>query len=590
MSNNRSLAPLVLGLILVLLGGMFLAINVFGVNISWWHAVRFGLPLLLIFVGVAKLVRHFTWSEERLREKTDKASLLGGIFWTSVGVVWLLGALRVIGAFDFLSSYWPGILILFGLGKIIDFYRLPSGIQFRAGEVVGVVFIMMFGLSISWMADLPGLREAAAQMREGEFPLVFPGEPLHKARVESQEETPAAGVVALQIENHSGDVEIENALSNKIDVNLATVASGDREERASELARRVQLSVQREGPLVKISTNRASVTEGDYRVLTHLRLLVPPNVQLQITNDYGQVKVAGMDAAVTVNNSYGPVNLDAIKGAVDVKSRYETVSLINIMGAVTVENRKGRVQLRDIKGDATVTTDYDTVDGERLDGKVEVADKFGEVRLDGVMGPVIIKGPGSGVTVSHVQKTTLIENSHKGVRASNLADSLDLDTEYSKATLSQLQGLVTIRASHSEIELHDAAKGVNVEATSSRVDLARVDGPIKVASSLQRVSVEDFKGSADVQNEYGEIYVQPASPLGGGIRASNRNGDITLLLPKNASCRLSAQAPGGEVVSDFMSEASPEKSQNFEQTIGGGRNEVQLQTTFSKIRIRKSGR
>jgi hypothetical protein len=53
---------------------------------------------------------------------------------------------------------------------------------------------------------------------------------------------------------------------------------------------------------------------------------------------------------------------------------------------------------------------------------------------------------------------------------------------------------------------------------------------------------------------------------------------------------VSAQAPGGEVDSEFgQAERAPaEKSQMFEQTIGGGKSEVRLQTTYSRIRIRKS--
>src|SRR4030042_5908798 len=193
MSNNRSFAPLILGLILVLLGGAFLAINIVGLDVSWWHIIRFGIPLLLVAAGAAKLVRHFTWSEEKLRENPTKASLLGGVFWVSVGVIWFLGALKALSAFDFFGSYWPAVPILFGLGKILDFYRLSSGIQFRAGEVVGVVFFIMLGLTVSWMSDLPGVHSWPEFGDGSDWSRSFTDGDRHQARVESQEQTEGAG-------------------------------------------------------------------------------------------------------------------------------------------------------------------------------------------------------------------------------------------------------------------------------------------------------------------------------------------------------------------------------------------------------------
>jgi len=147
---------------------------------------------------------------------------------------------------------------------------------------------------------------------------------------------------------------------------------------------------------------------------------------------------------------------------------------------------------------------------------------------------------------------------------------------------------VTVRASHSEIKARDLKSGISVQGSGSRVALSQIEGPVKIATSLQRVALEKFHGPAEVQNEYGEIVMAPQTPLGGALVASNRNGEITLTLPEDVSCRLSAQAPGGEVVSEFDQAGRAEKSPMFEQTIGDGKNEIRLQTTYSRIRIRRS--
>jgi hypothetical protein len=148
MSTPRSLAPLVAGLILVLIGLFFLAINVYGMDVRWLHVFRFGIPLLLIWLGLTKLVRHFTWSEQQIEQEPGKASLLSGIFWTTIGSVFLVYAAGGPNALRVLGSFWPAILVLFGIGKIIDFYRLKGRLQFRTGELIGVVLVVGFCLNV----------------------------------------------------------------------------------------------------------------------------------------------------------------------------------------------------------------------------------------------------------------------------------------------------------------------------------------------------------------------------------------------------------------------------------------------------------
>ena len=587
MSNHRSVVPLVIGVVLVLLGGLFLAINVFRVDLNWLQVIRMGIPALLLFVGLLKLFRHFTWDAARLQENQGKSSLLGGIFWTAVGAIGLLDFLGVLGFFSFFGSYWPALLIIFGIGKIIDFYRFSGGLQFRAGEVVGVLVLMFLGFVAGKIGGLdPGFRAFADWPHDW----VFNEQDRARARIESHQQTAAAGIETIQIENRFGDIQVESGLEDKIDVGLTAVVRGQSERRANEIGRKIELSLQREGKLIKIGTNRAENQDRDYPLSTHLRVLLPKQTQVNINNENGSVTVQGIAAAVQVANSYGPVTIELITGTVDAKNRYAATTVRNIKGDVTIENRRGHIRLEEVTGNVTASTDYESVDAEQINGQLDINNHFGDVRVRTAEGPVTIKSPGSGVDVSNIKKSVYIENSHKGVRAAELASTLELDTSYGGASLSRIDGAVTVRASHSDISAKDIRKGISVQGDGSKVALAGIEGPVKIATSLQRVAVEKFTGPAEVQNEYGEIVLSPDAPLTGSLIASNRNGEITLSLPPDASCRVSAQAPGGEVDSEFgQAERAPaEKSQMFEQTIGGGKSEVRLQTTYSRIRIRKS--
>ncbi|RPJ62253.1 MAG: hypothetical protein EHM23_03980 [Acidobacteria bacterium] len=585
MSNQRSIVPLVIGVLLVVLGGLFLAINVFRVDLNWLQVIRFGIPAFLLFLGVAKLVRHFTWDAAKLQENHAKSSLLGGLFWAAVGTIGLLDFFGALNFFSFFGSYWPGLLILFGIGKIIDFYRFSGGLQFRASEVVGVLALMLLGFVAGKIGAIdPGFR-AFADWPHG---WVFEEENRVRARIESHQETSAAGIEAVQIDNRFGDIQVETGLEDKIDVGLTAVVRGESERRAQEIGRKVELSLQREGKLVKIGTNRAETQDRNYPLSTHLRVLVPKQAQVKIGNENGSVTVQGINGALQISNSYGPLTIESITGSVDAKNRYAAITVRNIKGDVTIENRRGQIRLEEITGNVKAATDYERVDAEQINGPLEVVNHFGDVRVRTAEGPVTIKSPGSGVDVSSIKKSVYIENSHKGVRVAELADTLELDTSYGGVSLSRIDGAVIVRASSSDISAKDIRKGITIQGSGSKVALAGVEGPVKIATSLKRVAVERFTGPAEVQNEYGEIVLTPDAPLTGSLVASNRNGEITLSLPPEASCRLSAQAPGGEVESEFGQAERAEKSPMFEQTIGGGKSEVRLQTTYSRIRIRKS--
>ena len=585
MSSRRSLAPLVAGLILVLIGLFFLAVNVYGMDVRWLHIFRFGIPILLICLGLMKLVRHFIWDETVLEQEPGKASLLSGIFWTSIGTVLLVNASGGPNALQILGSFWPAILVLFGLGKIIDFYRLKGRLQFRTGELVGVVFVVLFGITVgrihSIQQDLPDFGDAAVN-----WP--WEHEEQWRSHFESRKAVPTEGVKSLLVTNTFGDVTVNTGTGDQIQIELRTSASAKQRAHADRKVREIGITSDLQDGSLNIGTDAKSrEEEEDLRIRTDLLVIAPESTIVTVRNEHGRTSVSNFKAPVDVQNSYGPVQLDSITGKVQVKNRFETVRMRGIQGDVLVENRRGDVRIEDVKGNVRVSTDREGITLERIQGTADVNNYFGQVRLQTVSGPVSIKSPGSKVRLAGVEKDSYIENSHEGVTAEDVAGNLEVNTSYSDLTVTNIKGRVVIRASHSQVGLKDLAQGVTVQGTGSKIALSDVQGAIQVATSLRQVTLNRFKGPAQVQNEYGEILLEPAVPLAGSVVASNRNGEINLLLPESVSCKLSAQAPGGEVVSDFQRRVEEDKAQMIEQTIGGGKTEVRLQTTYSKIHIRK---
>ena len=117
MSQERRLAPLVMGLAMVGLGSLFLSSNFFDFNIRWLDWLRFVVPVLLICWGSFKLIRHFLWDPSDSGAK-GRPGLLSGLFWTGLGVAIFLDLLKQAEFLEFVGLYWPIVMVLFGIGKL----------------------------------------------------------------------------------------------------------------------------------------------------------------------------------------------------------------------------------------------------------------------------------------------------------------------------------------------------------------------------------------------------------------------------------------------------------------------------------------
>ena len=71
MSRFSHSGALTAGLILIVLGAIFLAENVYAPFSAWRLLARYW-PLILIIIGLRKLFLYFTWPEDR--PQSDKAA------------------------------------------------------------------------------------------------------------------------------------------------------------------------------------------------------------------------------------------------------------------------------------------------------------------------------------------------------------------------------------------------------------------------------------------------------------------------------------------------------------------------------------
>src|SRR5512136_2540780 len=86
--------------------------------------------------------------------KLRRPSLLGGLLWTGLGVLFLLHNFSIVpNLWRMAARYWPILLILLGLGKVIDYFRQKEGVSIRFGEVVGILFLVLIGSAVTKVSN-----------------------------------------------------------------------------------------------------------------------------------------------------------------------------------------------------------------------------------------------------------------------------------------------------------------------------------------------------------------------------------------------------------------------------------------------------
>lgn len=527
-----------------------------------------------------------------------RPSLMGGLIWTGLGILFLLRAYSIGPNFWSLAArYWPILLILLGLGKIIDYFRQKEGVSLRAGEVVGVFFLILLGAFFTRLSNT-------------RFPEIFGRIPIHIGGVDveiadwqgtsftfNQEASyPIASAMLLRVENSYGGVVVSPGSDREIRIRLRKVVYKDDEAQAKQIADEILLeggpsrmaapgAPKEESFIVK--TNRDSLSNKDYRFRTEMEVFVPRKTQLVVRNTFGEVKVSDLEGKLDLSTSHKPLEVRDCSAEVVASSRYGEVRLMNLKGNIQVDAR-GKVYLEGIKGDVNVRNEYAAVEIVDVDGKVSVSNTESSVSVSKVLKPVVIEARGSQITARHLDDTLKVSTSHRRVEIVDIKSGVTLDTRYCTVSLQDVKGNVEAQSNSDKITAKNLEGSLKILAQGSGVRLNNITGPVDIETSFKDVIVNEFAGACKITNEHADVKLTSWGRLNGDLTVKNRTGDIEVFLAENSGFQIDATARNGRVDSDFpgLSTEVSGDSGSLKGKVNVGGPKVFLETEYSNIRIR----
>jgi Putative adhesin len=408
-----------------------------------------------------------------------RRSFAGPFVLIVLGVVCLLGTMRVLSLsrmWHLFANYWPALLILWGVVKLIEHLQAQregsrsSGIG--AGGIFLIIVIMVFGLIATQLEHLnwSGLRDEM-NFDDNDFSNIF-GES-YNFDDHIEQDYPAGA--ALKIIDTRGAVNVHSSDDNKITVVIRKRVGADNQNDADKYNSETKPAISTIGGLVTLDA-RAQV--GDHHVETDLDVSVPRKVAVSIVSRFGDVELVGRD------------------GNIDISAQHSDTSVEEVTGNVKVSQEKGSVKIEQIAGDVRV---------EGRMNEVSVADVKGAVQLDGEFQ--------ESVKLARIAKTVTFKSSRTDLEFSRMDGSLDLDSDELHAD--EITG---------PLHLNTRSKNVQLEGVSGDVRLQDDNGTVEVAMRTL--------GNVQIDNRNGDIQLSVPDKAGFRLDARTRDGEIQADFPE----------------------------------------------------------
>jgi DUF4097 and DUF4098 domain-containing protein YvlB len=337
-------------------------------------------------------------------------SIAGAIVLILLGVLFLLGTMGVLnwhGLGLMFARYWPLLLILWGVIKLIEHQQAKrAGLPGRgigAGGVFLVLFVIVAGL-IATQAARVNWNDIGDNFQIGDdqsFEDIFGGTSFDYSD-ELSKEFPAGG--SLHINDDRGSITI-NVVddTHMLKVSVRKTIRAEKQEEADGYNSKTKPEITVNDKIVTLNANTQGA--GDKGVSTDMDVYVPRNIELVITSRRGNVTLTGVSGNAAINHQRGEVNVSDHTGNVTIDMERSSARVTHVKGDVTIQGRGNEVAVEDIDGAAHLSGEFQEsvrlvrvtktvsfrsartdMEFSRLDGRLDL--DSGDLRADSLTGPM----------------------------------------------------------------------------------------------------------------------------------------------------------------------------------------------------------
>jgi DUF4097 and DUF4098 domain-containing protein YvlB len=423
---------------------------------------------------------------------------------------------------DWISQYWPVILIGWGLLRIIEIVSWAASSRplprqgISAGEWVLIVFLCMFGASLhavrgfsNWWPDhmvrLNGLGFLGGERYE--YPV--------------RAEKACSRTPHIVLEDFRGDAKINgtDAADQVKIIGHKTVRSMDQAQadKANEGAP-LEISGDANNVVIRIREDHMQRFE---RVTATLEISVPKGSSVEFHGRSGDLDVNDINGFVNVTSDNAGVRLKNIGGAARLDlNRSDLVHMSGVKGDVEIKGRGADIELDDMAGSVNIDGTYNgTIELRKLAKPLRLNSPRTNLSVEAVPGEVSMSlGNFNG---SKFTGPTHLTRRSSDVEISDFNGPLDISIERGDLHLTPGLPLGSIQAHlrSGDIRLSlPAAAQFSLNASTNNGSISNpFDDGFKIEASGRRGTLRGAVGSGptiDLETQRGDITVQKAVTSG----------------------------------------------------------------------------
>lgn len=440
-------------------------------------------------------------------------SLAGPVVLIVIGLFFLLGNLRVLYWHDILrwfAHYWPVLLILWGIVKLIEYQQAnragtrPRGIG--AGGVMLIIFLVVGGL-IATEAYNVNWRELGDQMHFGDGDAPWWGHTYDYTN-DMQQAFPAGD--SLRVSSTRGAINISAANDNQIHVTVHKRISAESQDDADRWNKSTQPQLSGSGQVITLDANTHG--SGDHWVNTDLDIALPRKASVVVSTRHGDVSIMGRDGTADVTDQNGDVSVTDVNGSLKLDLDHSSARISQISSDVTIQGRANDVSVEDVKG--TVHLDGDFMES---------------VKLSRVSKPVSFKSTRTDMDFSSLEGYLNLDSGD--LEGNNVIGPLRLRTRSKDIMLNGISNEVHVQNENGAVEIH-MNKLASLDVRNAKGDI-RIYVPERASFQLDAQARD-----GEIQSDFSQLKIDngdehstaTGSVNGGGPRMvlSNEHGTIEI--------------------------------------------------------------
>jgi DUF4097 and DUF4098 domain-containing protein YvlB len=450
-------------------------------------------------------------------------SIAGPVVLILIGVLFLLGTMGIMDIHhlgSLFARFWPALLILWGILKLIEHEQAKRYGQPTRGIGVGGIFLMLFLIGAGLIAtqasrvDWKNLGEHIQIGDDQDLDEIFSGSTFDYSDELSQE-IPAGST--LHVNDDRGTITINVGDAKTIKVSVRKKVHAEKEQDAENYNSKTKPQITVTDKIVTLNANTQGA--GDKGVSTDMDIYVPATTPLVITSSRGDVTLTGMNGSVEVNHHRGEVNINDQTGNVLLSLEGSSSRLAHVKGDVTIQGKANEVAVEDVDGEVhlngefqesvrlvrvskTVSFHSSRTDMEfsRLDGRLDL--DSGDLRADSLTGPMRLTTRSKDVALEGLSGDLRLQDSNGTVEVGlRKPGNIEIDNRKGDVQISIPPNTpVKVEARTREGEIasdFDEIKVDNRDKQSSASGSIGMNGP-RLALNCDKGSIEIRKGTVAV--------------------------------------------------------------------------------------------